>query len=175
VCDNHRGAEVAARRRVIGPIFSARKVTMKSISVGLIAAALVVFTGCDGKNSSGGPGATNNDSGREAKVGQEDNSFKLSPPTFATKLKQGETKAATISIKRGKNFDQDVTLKFEGVPKDVSIDPAAPTIKHSEEKTEVMIKAADTAALGDHTVKVLGKPKEGPEATSELKLTVSEK
>ena len=148
---------------------------MKRLYGGLLVASFVAFTGCNNKSTSGGPGATHTGSGKETQFGQADNSFKLSTPTLATKLKQSESKVATIGIKRGKNFDQDVTLKFEGVPQGVSIDPTSHTIKHGEEEAKVTIKAAEDAAVGDFTVKVAGHPKEGPDAFSDLKLDVSKK
>src|SRR5688500_10082432 len=61
-------------------------------------------------------------------AGDPENSFRLDAPNLATTIKQGETKIVTIGIARAKNFDQDVTLKFEGVPEGVTIDPAEPMI-----------------------------------------------
>lgn len=148
---------------------------MKSFYVGMLVAALAVFTGCDGKSTSGGPGATNGGTKKGTSIGQPDNSFKLDTPNLATKLKQSESQVVTISIKRGKNFDQDVTLKFDNLPQGVSVDPASPTVKHGENETKVNFKAANDAAVGTFTVKVMGHPKEGPDATSELKLDVSKK
>lgn len=148
---------------------------MKKLYAGLLVTALAALTGCNGKNTPGGPGATNTGSGKGTQFGQADNSFKLSTPTLATKLKQSESKVAAISIKRGKNFDQDVVLKFEGLPQGVTIDPASPTLKHGDEEVKVTIKAADDAAVGDFNVKVVGHPKEGAEAVSELKLSISKK
>jgi uncharacterized membrane protein len=131
--------------------------------------------GCNNQNTSGGPGATGNTNKSGTHVGQEENSFKLSPPMLATRLKQGETQQATIGIKRGKNFDQDVSLKFENLPKGVHLDPASPSIKHGDDEIKVAVKADDDAAVGDFTVKVVGHPKTGDDATSEFKLTVSKK
>lgn len=148
---------------------------MKSVYVGILAAAVMFSVGCNMKSTSGGPGATNSDKGSATHLGQAENSFKLSTPTLATHLKQDEQKVVAISIKRGKNFDQDVTLKFEDVPKGVSIDPTGPTIKHGEDEAKVTVKVADDAAVGDFTVKVVGHPKEGPDATSELKLNIAKK
>lgn len=154
---------------------------MKRIYVGLAVAALAAFVGCEGaKSTSGGPGATNRGTGGTGStkgpiVGKPDNSFSLSTPTLSTKLKQSESEVVKISIKRGKNFDQDVSLKFEGLPKGVTVEPLLPAIKHGEEEAKVTFKAADDAALGDHTVKVIGHPKEGPDAMSDLKLTIAKK
>lgn len=149
---------------------------MKRIYVGFVAAALAAFLGCEGKSTPGGAGATNRGANsKTANIGKPDNSFTLSTPTLSTKLKQSESEVVTISIKRGKNFDSDVSLKFEGLPKGVSADPSSPTIKHGEEEAKVTFKAAEDAAVGDFTVKVIGHPKEGPDAVSELKLGISKK
>lgn len=156
---------------------------MKRIYVGLTVAALAAFVGCEGaKSTSGGPGATNRGTGGTGTggtkgpiVGKPDNSFSLSTPTLSTKLKQSESEVVKISIKRGNNFDQDVSLKFEGLPKGVTIEPLLAAIKHGEEEAKVTVKAAADAAVGDFTVKVIGHPKEGPDAMSEMKLTISKK
>jgi uncharacterized membrane protein len=99
----------------------------------------------------------------------------LGLPTLSTHLKQGEAKQVDISIDRGKNFDQDVTIKFEGLPQGVSIEPGSPAIKHGEKDVKVTVKASDSAALGDFTVKVTGQPATGAAATHDLKLTIEKK
>jgi hypothetical protein len=150
----------------------------------LIAAvvALIGVLGCN-QGTTGGPGADRakqqeKDSKLkqlEDKVRQPDETFSPTVPNFATRIKQGESKEVTIGIKRGKNFDQDVALKFDGVPTGVTFDPATPTIKHGDADAKVKVKVADDAALGDFKVKVTGKPSKGEEATNELKLTIAKK
>jgi uncharacterized membrane protein len=122
---------------------------MKTAFAGLLVFGLVAFTGCN-KGTEGGPGA----------------------PTFSTKLKQGESKVVDIGIKRGKNFDEDVALKFDNMPQGVTLDPASPVIKHGDKETKITVKAANDAAVGDFTVKVTGHPTKGADATNDLKLTV---
>jgi hypothetical protein len=149
---------------------------MKRVFTTAMVFGLVAFTGCN-QGTPGGPGATNRDD-KKTHLGQGENSFSLSMPSMpglSTKVKQGESKEVTIGIKRGKNFDQDVTLKFDSLPQGVTIDPAAPVIKHSDSDAKVTVKAAGDAALGDFTVKVTGHPKEGPDATNELKIKVEKK
>jgi len=164
---------------------------MKTTFLAVAMAALLAFTGCN-SGTSGGPGAktkdkttadktttadkdnrgrTNGDTG----LTQGENTFKLTAPTLSTSLKQGESKEVTIGITRGKNFDQDVAVKFENMPKGVSVDPAAPTIKKGDKNVSVNVKAADDAALGDFTVKMIGHPQTGEDATHDLKLTVNKK
>jgi hypothetical protein len=146
---------------------------MKKLFTSLLVAALAVFVGCNGKGTPGGPGASNA-TPKGPIVGQSDDTFTLSMPG-STSIKQGETKAATIAIKRGKNFGEDVTLKFADMPKGLTIDPANPVIKHGDTEAKLTFKAADDAALGDFTVKVTGHPSKGSDASNELKITVDKK
>jgi hypothetical protein len=128
------------------------------------------LVGCSG-GSQGGPGAAN----KGGVVSPADDAFTLSVPTLSTSIKQGESKVVEIGIRRGKNFAQDVSLKLEGLPKGVTADPASPDIKAGQENAKVTLKAADDAALGDFTVKVIGHPKTGADASNEFKLTIDKK
>src|SRR5262249_4195861 len=93
-------------------------------------------------------------------------------PAISTHIKQGESKEITLSVKRGTNFDEDVTLKFDKLPTGVTIDPPMPKIPKSEKEAKAMIKAAPSAGLGDFEVKVPGEPTRGKPATNPLKVTV---
>jgi hypothetical protein len=146
---------------------------MRSTLTVVAVVALLAFVGCD-KGTPGGPGASNPASHKGA-INQAEDTFTLSVPTLSTTLKQGESKVVSLGVKRGKNFDEDVALKFEDLPKGVTVEPAAPAIKHGDSEAKVTIKAADDAALGDFTVKVVGHPTKGKEATHDLKITVSKK
>lgn len=145
---------------------------MKNALAALAVAALVVAVGCDNKDKkTGGTGNTEKKgtlTGRPA----EDN-FDVNPPLTSTTIQQGETKNIDISIKKGKNFDQDVPLMFEDLPKGVTIEPA--TVKKGEDKVSVKVTAAPDAATNDFKVKVIGKPKEGKPAENTLNLTVKKK
>jgi len=101
--------------------------------------------------------------------------FTVSVPTFSTTVKQGESKAVSINIKREKDFDEDVTLNFADMPKGVTIEPASPVIKHGETEAKLMLKCADDAALGDFVIKVTGHPTKGANATHDFKITVAKK
>ena len=156
---------------------------MKSLHVGLVAMALVALNGCT-QGTPGGPGVSNTPAKPSAPItttaqkpviGDAEETFSLSVPVLSTHMKQGETKAATISLTRGKNFDEDVTLKFADVPKGVTIDPANPVIKHGDAEVNITYQVADDAALGDFTIKVTGHPTKGADAKTEFKLSVDEK
>lgn len=107
-------------------------------------------------------------------VGKKD-TFTLSMPFWTTSLKQGEAKAVTISIARDKRFDQDVTLKFDGLPKGVTVEPAGAVIKNGEADAKFALRAAEDAPLGDFVVKVTGHPTKGADATHDFKFGISKK
>src|SRR5947209_5309313 len=147
---------------------------MMRLAAVLFVVAGMSFSGCNTKSTPGGPGATKPDTNKPT-LGQTEETFSLSVPTLTTHIKQGETKSEAVSIKRGRNFDEDVTLKFENVPNGVTITPSSSTIKHGDTEAKITIKAADDAAVGDFTIKVTGHPGKGTDATSEFKLTVDKK
>jgi uncharacterized membrane protein len=149
---------------------------MKRLVAGFLAVGFLGLAGCDTHSTPGGPGASNSTgSNTKPTFGQADDTFTLSTPSLSTSIKQGEAKNVNIDIKRGKNFNEDVTLKLDGLPKGVTADPASPMIKHGDKEVTINLKAADDAGLGDHTVKVTGTPTKGAPATSEFKITVNKK
>ena len=66
-------------------------------------------------------------------------------------------------------------MKFESVPKGLSVEPAAPSIKKGETEAKIMVNAADDAGLGSFTIKVIGHPDKGGDASNDLKVTVDKK
>lgn len=108
-------------------------------------------------------------------IGEADQTFTVDVPDLPTFLNQGETKTVTISLDRGSNFDQDVTLELSGLPQGVTADPQRTMIKHGESEASIKLQAADDAALGDFTINVTGHPATGADAKSEFKLKITEK
>jgi hypothetical protein len=147
---------------------------MKRVLAALVVPALLAIVGCNPSGTPGGPGATGG-SAKKPLIGEADDTFDLNPPSLSVSVTQGETKATSIGIKRGKNFDQDVGLKFADMPKGVSIDPASPVIRHGDAEAKFTVKAADDAAVGNFVIKVTGHPGTGPNASHEFKITVSKK
>jgi uncharacterized membrane protein len=149
---------------------------MRSLA-GLLVVALVAFAGCN-RGTPGGPGATD-PSSKNAYFGENDDTFNLNVPSSlpfkSTSLHQGGKTEVVISISRGKNFDQDVALKFAGMPSGVTMDPASPDIKHNQTEVKLTFTAADDASLGDFTVKVAGEPTKGGIAKNEFKVTVGKR
>lgn len=154
---------------------------MRILNISLATLALFAM-GCS-QGTPGGSGAATSTTGSTPKslktekpiIGQAEDTFQLSFPNLATKVRQGESKEATIGISRGKNFDEDVALKFNDLPKGVTMEPSAPVIRHGDKDIKVMFHAVDDAALGDFKLKVIGHPTKGADATNEFKLNVAEK
>ena len=145
-----------------------------------LGAVVIGIAGCN-QQTPGGPGATNQSNGTTATTanrptyGEAEGTFDINAPALATRVKQGESATATISLSRGKNFNENVVLKVTELPHGVSIDPIIPMIRNSDKETTLTFRAAPNAALGEFTVKVLGHPDKGVDATSTLKLTILEK
>lgn len=169
---------------------------MKPLMPIVLLSGAVSMLGCaDG--TPGGPGAGTKTTSTERKVetpatvntpatdttttvnrptyGEAEETFRISAPTLSTSLKQGESTTAKLSLSRGTNFDEDVTLSFENLPKGVTIEPTTVVIKHSDKEAEVMIQAAPDAALGDFKIEVIGHPTQGLDAKNEFTVTVSER
>jgi hypothetical protein len=146
---------------------------MKRSSVGLLAMAMVAFSGCS-QAVPGGPGVAT-PSQKGPAYGEAEKTFNLTVPHMSTTLHQGGSKEVAIGIERGKNFQEDVTLKFADGPTGVTLASANPVIMHGSTQAQVTLKATDDAALGDFTVKVTGHPTKGGDATNEFKITVARK
>jgi uncharacterized membrane protein len=133
-----------------------------------------VLIGCGDSGKPGGPGVK---PGKDKSnvLGPSEETFTLDVPNLSTTLKQGESKNVSISLNRGKDFDEDVTLSFENLPKGVTIDPSKPKIGAGDKEAKLTLKAADDAALGDFAVKVTGHPTKGEDATNDLKIKVEQK
>jgi len=148
---------------------------MKILFSGLTVMGLLAFTGCE-QGKPGGPGATTDRTANKPIVGQaSEQTFTLDVPNLETKLKQGETKQVAIGIAPGKNFAEDVTVKFMDVPKGVTLEPANPVIKHGDKEVKVKVKAADDAAVGTFGIKVAGTPAKGANASNEFKIAIVKK
>lgn len=143
---------------------------MRSSPAGFVVMTLAALAGCS-QGTPGGPGTTD----KKPVYGQADDTFNLSVPVLSSSLQQGEQTEATVGIKRAKNFDEDVALKFADVPKGVTVEPGSPVIKHGDTDAKITLKAEDEAPLGDFKVKVTGHPTKGGDAQVEFKLTIAAK
>jgi hypothetical protein len=150
---------------------------MKTTVTVAILMSLAAFTACN-QGMPGGPGSTDpSPKDRSYELGNADNTFTLTVPSslplWSTSIKEGRTANITIGINRGKSFQQNVTLRFEGMPAGMTIDPAAPEIKKNQTEVNLTLTATDAAALGDFEIKVIGHPATGGDATNSFKITVN--
>ena len=91
---------------------------------------------------------------------------------MSSSLQQGQTTEATIGIKRAKNFDEDVALKFADVPSGVAVEPASPIIRHGDAEAQITLTGTSDASLGKFDIKATGHPAKGADASNELKLAI---
>jgi uncharacterized membrane protein len=159
---------------------------MKTWHASLLLIPALVFLGCETKSTPGGPGAasgsktrstaTTHPSGEVSRTTRteeskhSDDTFTLKGPLTATTLKQGEKKEIDVSISRGKEFKQDVKLKYTA-PEGLKV-TGPPEIKPSENAAKVMVEVTKGAALGDHEIEITGTPETGKPTTLMVKVTV---
>jgi hypothetical protein len=133
--------------------------------------SLAFSAGCNKDGSSGGPGASS--SAHKPTFGQADDTFNLTAASQT--LSQGDAAQGMIGIKRGTNFQQDVTLAFTNLPKGVSFSPVGPVIKSGATDVSFTMTASDDAAPGEFTINVTGHPAKGSDASNQFKFTVAKK
>ena len=143
---------------------------MKTALAAVLIVMLATVVGCN-QGTTGGPGASDPNAGKPG-YGQVEDSFNLSVPLLPVAMKQGEKKTAAISINRGKNFDEEVALRFSDLPKGVSMEPSSPLIRHGDTEAKLTFSSSKAAALGSFTILVTGHPTKGQDATTELKMSV---
>jgi len=153
------------RFRILAPTFS------------LLAALTLTFAGCNRESNKGGPGADKaNNKGSTTTSGSSDRTetFTIKVPPGHTNVTQGGQTEVKVSVSRGSNFDQDVTLTFK--PHDgITVTPDSWTAKKGSDEANITVKAADTAAVGTTNIAVTGTPKTGAAATVDLGIEVKKK
>lgn len=137
-----------ARRFLNNNTIFMKEENMKTAITILMTLALVAICGCRSSSPRGG--------GMTKDVG-----FKIAVPTLDTNVKQGEVRAATVSLQRGESFKQDVRLQIQA-SEGISVDPTDVLVKASA-SPEVQLRMAATknTALGAYIVSVKGTPETG--------------
>jgi uncharacterized membrane protein len=134
---------------------------MRIMFAGIVTVGLVALVGCNASN----PGGSGSGVAKKA-------TFKIDAPLTHTTLKQGDTKEVKLTLDRGKDFHEDVDLKFEA-PTGLTVDPSSHTVKSGDDKdVTVKVTAAKDAPVGDHVIKVTGTPKSGSTATVDVTIKV---
>lgn len=149
---------------------------MRSLALGLAFCGMAALVGCNQSPPGGQTKPTSTGTGGTAgsgKVGTS-NSFQISAPSGASNIKQGATETFKVSLDRGSDFKDDVTLTFmapEGSK--LKIEPMSKTVKGSDDKTmSVTVTAAADSPLGKHNIKINGKPTTGSETNGSFDVEV---
>jgi len=143
---------------------------MRAITAGLVTLGLVALVGCN----TSPPGGSGGSRGTAGSAGNTSRSatFDIKAPATTTNLKQGETKEVKFTVNRGKDFHDDVALKFEA-PAGLKVDPATVTVKGSDpEEVAVKVTAEATATVGEHPINVSATPKSGNATAVSFKVNV---
>lgn len=168
---------------------------MKMISGSALLLA-VLAVGCAKESPPGGPGASKpsttppatpgapgapptttangNHTDKHADRNADKNSFTVKVPGTDVDVKQGDTKDVTISISRGSDFKQAVTLKIEA-PAGITVAPAEVSLPPTDDKVKVKIEADAAAAPGPQAVKVTAIPETGDPTSETFTVQVNEK
>ena len=146
---------------------------IRNLFLAAILPAAIALVGCGPTSNTGGtPKSTD-----PAKATDKAGKFQLEGPSgiMPYGVKQGETKEYTVTVKRDGDFKQDVVLSFEG-PKELGVEMADKKVAASTEGRGVFkVKVDDKAPVGEHTIKVMGKPEKGDSVTLDLKFKVEAK
>lgn len=145
---------------------------MRYTWIGLLVIGAATLVGCSERSPAGGPGAKKGPDG--VRVIESDNTFTLSVPRGETDIKQGQAQTVRIGINRGKSFDQDVKLDFQGAPNGVSVTPAASVATPDMKEVTLKIEAAADAALGEFKITVTATPaREGESTAADFQVEVN--
>src|SRR5262249_21671352 len=157
-------ARAAAPGRRFGILTREAKL-MKKFVAGLMVLALVALPGC--KKDTGGT---------------EGSKFSLTGPKagldLATTLKQGESTTITLTVKKDKNFKQNIALDAKPDGKGLDVDLGTKEVKDSDDSSvsvNLKITAAKDAPVGEQKVIVTGTPEKGDKAKVDLRVNVKKK
>lgn len=128
----------------------------RSLSLGIMAAALLVLPACSSSDSGTGPDP---DPSIVASV---------SPTTFS--VQQGQTTTFTVNVVRT-NFEGAINVTVSDLPAGVTVAPV--TLAAGATTGDVTIVAAIDAAVGETSVTVTGSGVGVPSATAQVPLTVT--
>jgi uncharacterized membrane protein len=130
---------------------------MKTLTAILMTCVLVAAAGCEsprGGGMSSGEG------------------FTIGTPVLDTRVVQGQTQSATVSLHRGELFKRDVSLDIRAST-GISVEPTKTLVKASAtQDVQLKITAAKDAALGDYKIYLKGTPDAGEATSTEFTVKV---
>jgi hypothetical protein len=137
------------------------------MSVVLLASTSLGMVGCS-DGTPGGPGVAGGETKDRAKT------FALNTPSLDTTVDQGGTEQVKVSVNRGRQMDQQITLRFEGLPPGVTVNPDKAEIAPGTNDATVTVNAAPDAPVGKFTVTVVGEPVQGANAVAKMDIKVQQ-
>jgi hypothetical protein len=184
-----RGIPFAIPHGVFETSQTLRSLVMRAYLFVLVGTTLLAFVGCHNYDSpKGGPGKEGKEkttttvetgpSGTEVRKEttirpDEDTSFKIHNPGTVS-LRQGESKAVTVALDRGRKFTQPVTVTLRP-DAGITVTPDKATIAGGDSKTEFMVAAGAAATVGSHSVEITGTPTTGDQTSLKFAVEVKEK
>lgn len=101
-----------------------------------------------------------------------DEGFRITTPTFATEVKQGDRQTVNVSLKRDKYFKQDVTLRATATS-GITVEPGRIVVKADESpEVQFQIVARQDAALGEYLVHIAATPETGAPTSQDFTVKV---
>jgi tetratricopeptide (TPR) repeat protein len=91
----------------------------------------------------------------------------------AAALSRGERKEVTVIIDRGKDFDQELSLKFSA-PRGLKVTPGEVLVSAGEKEVQVMIESDSDAPAGELSIEVTGTPPTGRPTALRIPVEVRE-
>lgn len=163
---------------------------MRILSTGFVIIALGSL-GCARESPKGGPGASPNPTTTSSTSRDGDKTtttttttatteptdrtqtFSVKVPT-ETNVKQGSREEVTVTLNRGSNFKEPVTVKFQA-PAGIKVTPDSVTLQGDDAKTKVVVEAMENAAEGHQSITVVGVPKTGQSTSVTMRVDVKKK
>ena len=101
--------------------------------------------------------------------------FRVNAPATATTIKQGDRQTVKLTVDRGKDFKEAVTLKADPST-GLTVDLEPKKVKPGDPETvTATVSAGKDAAVGDHEVKVTATPETGNATDVKFKVKVEKK
>lgn len=125
-------------------------------------------------NPPGAPVSTENTPARTNINTTADNTFAVDVPKSLS-VTQGRQEKTSVSINRGRTFDQAVTLTLKSDSGDIRVVPERKEVPRGEKKIDVTVEAGENATVGDHAIEVTGRPETGDQTSVRFTVTVKKK
>ena len=149
----------------------------KWIGTTLVAASMLAAIGCNGggmqDEQAGGPGAdVRTDQDQEPQ--KEAKTFTASLDQENLQVPAGQETELTVSLERGEQFDQTVTLEVKP-PEGITAEPETVEFQAGQQEAKITLKADSGAAVGqEKAVELTFQPETGDQITKQLTVTVVE-